>query len=323
VISYKKILKLAYDENSVSFTYAGLDFQSRAGLQYFYRLTGYDDQWIDAGQRTYAAYTNLMPGNYSFEVKAFNQSVNGYGPITQLAIHVTPPYWQTWWFLALGIALLVGSLYALYRYRIHQVLAMQQIRSRIATDLHDDIGSTLTNINILSELSKKNLDDKKEANLFLNRIGEEVNISSQALDDIVWSINKDNDTVEQTVARMRRYASEVFDNMHISYTMQADKDIANRKLNMELRRDLYLLFKEAINNICKHAHATHVETRVWVEKKKLHLDISDNGVGFNTTVPTHRNGLRGLHTRVSKWKGEIEIRSGHGEGTQLRIVLPA
>lgn len=323
VISYKKTLRLKHDENSVSFTYAGLDFLSRAGLQYFYRLNGYDDNWINAGQRSYAAYTNLMPGDYSFEVKAFSQSMNGFGPVTRLAISVTPPFWQTWWFVAAAILVIIAALYALYRYRIHQVLAMQNIRSRIATDLHDDIGSTLTNINILSELSKKNLHHEREANLFLNRIAEEVNISSQALDDIVWSINKDNDTIEQTVARMRRYASEIFDNANIPYTMQADEHISDRKLKMELRRDLFLMFKEVINNICKHAQATQVAIKVGLEKKRLHLVISDNGVGFDTTLPTHRNGLKGLHTRVSKWKADIDIRSSEGEGTTIRISLPA
>lgn len=322
VISYKKRLQLKYHENSVSFNYAGLDFLSRTGLQYLYRLTGYDDDWINAGNRTYAAYTNLSPGSYQFEVKTFNQTTNGYGPITHLAIQITPPYWQTWWFIISGIFLFIAALYTFYRYRVNQLLQMQNVRSRIATDLHDDIGSTLTNINILSELSKKNIDHKREANIFLNRIAEEVNISSQALDDIVWSINKENDTVEQTVARMRRYAAEILEAANIHYSLHSDKEIANRKLNMEIRRDLFLLFKEAINNIYKHAKATHVEISVWLEKKNLQLQIRDDGTGFDTTAPTHRNGIKGMHARVKKWKGHANIKSEPGKGTLLHISLP-
>jgi signal transduction histidine kinase len=109
-------------------------------------------------------------------------------------------------------------LYMIYRYRINQLIAMQKVRNRIATDLHDDIGSTLTNISILSELSRQKLAPQEEANVFLNRISEEVNNSSQALDDIVWSINTNNDTLEQTVARMRRYAAEIFDGANIHYS---------------------------------------------------------------------------------------------------------
>lgn len=322
VISYKKRLQLKYHENSVSFNYAGLDFLSRTGLQYLYRLTGYDDDWINAGNRTYAAYTNLSPGSYQFEVKTFNQTTNGYGPITHLAIQITPPYWQTWWFIISGVFLFIAALYTFYRYRVNQLLQMQNVRSRIATDLHDDIGSTLTNINILSELSKKNIDHKREANIFLNRIAEEVNISSQALDDIVWSINKENDTVEQTVARMRRYAAEILEAANIHYSLHSDKEIANRKLNMEIRRDLFLLFKEAINNIYKHAKATHVEISVWLEKKNLQLQIRDDGTGFDTTAPTHRNGIKGMHARVKKWKGHANIKSEPGKGTLLHISLP-
>ncbi len=322
IISYKKTLQLKYHENSVSFNYAGLDFLSRAGLQYFYRLTGYDDDWINAGNRTYAAYTNLNPGNYQFEVKTFNQTINGYGPVTSLAILITPPYWKTWWFILSGFFLFIAALYTLYRYRVNQLLQMQNVRSRIATDLHDDIGSTLTNINILSELSKKNIDHKREANIFLNRIAEEVNISSQALDDIVWSINKENDTVEQTVARMRRYAAEVLEAANIHYSLHSDKEMVNRKLNMEIRRDLFLLFKEAINNIYKHAKASNVEINVWLEKKNLQLQIRDDGTGFDTTAPTHRNGIKGMHARVKKWKGHANIKSEPGKGTLLHISLP-
>jgi ligand-binding sensor domain-containing protein/two-component sensor histidine kinase len=322
IISYKKKLQLKYHENSVSFNYAGLAFFSHAGLQYLYRLSGYDNEWINAGNRNYAAYTNLLPGDYYFEVKSYNQTSNEYGPITRIAIQITPPYWQRWWFIISGIFLFMAVLYALYRYRVNQLIQMQNVRSRIATDLHDDIGSTLTNINILTELSKKNIDHKREAEIFLNRIAEEANISSQALDDIVWSINKENDTIEQTVARMRRYAAEIFEAANINYSLQSDQQIAGRKLNMETRRDFYLLFKESVNNIYKHAKATNVEIKLWVEKKNLQLQISDDGKGFDTAAPTHRNGIKGIHTRVKKWKGHADIRSEPGKGTIIHISLP-
>ena len=322
IISYKKRLQMKYHENSVSFSYAGLAFFSNAGLQYLYRLSGYDDDWINAGNRNYAAYTNLLPGDYYFEVKSYNQTTNEYGPVTRLALQITPPYWQRWWFIVSGILLLIAVLYALYRYRINQILQMQNVRSRIATDLHDDIGSTLTNINILTELSKKNIGHKRESEIFLNRIAEEANISSQALDDIVWSINKENDSIEQTVARMRRYAAEIFEAANINYSLQSDEQIAGRKLNIEIRRDFYLLFKETINNIYKHASASNVEIKLWLEKKNLQLQISDDGKGFDPAAPSHRNGIKGIHTRVKKWKGRVDILSEQGKGTTIHISLP-
>ena len=127
------------------------------------------------------------------------------------------------------------------------------MRNSIADDLHDDIGSTLTNISILSELSKQHLDPKDNANKFLTRISEEVNTTSQALDDIIWSVNVRNDSVDEIMLRMRRYAGELFDAGRLKYELRFDDGLSGIKLSMDQRRDLYLIFKEAVNNIYKHA----------------------------------------------------------------------
>lgn len=322
VISFKKILNLKYNENSLSFNFAALEFLSNARLNYSYRLLGYDNNWIEAGNRNYVAYTNLEPGHYTLEIRASDQSVKTNTRITQMVINIAPPYWRTWWFIALCVALVLSLLYAIYRYRVNQLLEMQQVRSRIATDLHDDIGSTLTNINILSELSKKNLDRRPEAEVFLNRITEEVNVSNQALDDIVWSINKNNDNIEQTVARMRRYAAEVLEGANIKYSLNADEEMPQRKLNMELRRDFYLLFKESLNNVYKHSKAKNVEIKVWMEKNHLQLLIRDDGIGFERNNSTHRNGIKNMHTRTAKWQGVIRITTAPGKGTSTEVSLP-
>jgi ligand-binding sensor domain-containing protein/two-component sensor histidine kinase len=321
-IFYKKLLQLPYKQNSLSFNFAALDFVAPGRFHYYYKLNGYDDQWIDAGNRNYAAYTSLPPGHYTFSVKASRQLSGTSDPVTTLDIIIRPPFWRTWWFITLCVLLLTGLLYALYRYRISQLLRVQKIRNRIATDLHDDIGSTLTNISILSELSRKNLPHQQEANVFLNRISEEVNNSSQALDDIIWSINTNNDTLEQTVARMRRYAAEVFDAANITYSLQLDEQFAHRKLNMEQRRDWFLIFKESINNIYKHAQAKQVTIAVWLEKNRLHMTIQDDGTGFDTGQVTHRNGLKNMQQRVAKWQGRIDIQSAPGTGTITKLDFP-
>lgn len=319
-MAYKKILHLPYRQNSVSFNFSALDFVSPRRFNYYYKLSGYDTKWIDAGNRNYVAYTNLPPGRYVFKVKAALHLPDD-SAVTELVIIIDPPYWRTAWFIALCILVLVGVLYAIYRYRINELLHLQKVRNRIATDLHDDIGTTLTNISILSELSKKNL-HKEEAGTFLDRIAEEVHNSSQALDDIVWSINTKNDTLEQTVARMRRYAAEVFDAANITYTLQLDEQFEKYKLNMEQRRDCFLIFKETINNIYKHAHAKHVEIKVWIEKGHLHMIICDDGKGFDTTTSTHRNGIKNIHNRIEKWNGKIAVDSVQGQGTVTKVNFP-
>jgi ligand-binding sensor domain-containing protein/two-component sensor histidine kinase len=320
-MAYKKILHLPYRQNAVSFNFSALDFVAPRRFNYYYLLAGYDTRWIDAGNRNYVAYTNLPPGRYVFKVKAALQLPDN-SPVTELVIIIHPPFWRTAWFIALCVLVLLGLLYAIIRYRINQLLSLQKVRNRIATDLHDDIGTTLTNISILSELSKKKLLQKEEAGTFLDRIAEEVHNSSQALDDIVWSINTRNDTLEQTVARMRRYAAEVFDAANITYSLHLDEQFEKYKLNMEQRRDCFLIFKEAVNNIYKHANAKRVDIKVWIEKGHLHMIIRDDGKGFDTSTVTHRNGIKNIHNRIGKWNGHIAMNSIPGEGTVTKVNLP-
>lgn len=238
-------------------------------------------------------------------------------------VRVTEPaFWLTAWFIIVCVVLPVGLLFAFYRYRVNQFIHLQQVRNRIATDLHDDIGSALTNISILSELSRKYLLQKDQAGVFLDRIKEEVANSGQALDDIVWSINAKNDTLEQTVVRMRRYVAELFDAANITYSLQLDEQFEQYKLNMEQRRDCFLIFKESINNIYKHACAQHVHIKVWIDKSHLFMTIKDDGKGFDITAATHGNGIKNIRNRIQKWKGSLTINSVGGKGTVTEVAMP-
>jgi signal transduction histidine kinase len=275
-----------------------------------------------AGNRNFAAYTHLPSGKYTFRVKASRNFSSDDAPVTSLVIIIHPPFWRTPWFIGLCILLLAAALYGLYRYRISQLIRLQKVRNRIASDLHDDIGSALTHISILSELSKSGVPPSAETALFLDRISEEVASSGQALDDIVWSINSNNDTMEQTVARMRRYAAEILETKVDKYVVDFDDRFAHRKFNMEQRRDFFLLFKEVISNIYKHSKATQVEIRVWFERNNLHLEVKDNGVGFDKTRATERNGIKNMQARAEKWNGQFLIHSEPGKGTQTTISMP-
>ena len=321
VAAYQKKLNLSYQQNALSFSFAALDFVAGNKITYYYRLQPYESGWIEAGHRNYVAYTNLSPGNYTFQVKAVSPFSRGDGRIATLEIRVPPPFWQTWWFIALCMLSAVSLLYAFYRYRISQLMKVQQIRHRIATDLHDDIGSALTNISLLSELSRKSLTKGNDTGLFLDRISEEVQSSGQALDDIVWSINTNNDTLEQMVARMRRYAAEIFDGADIRYEFDTSIPSAQRRLNMEQRRDCFLAFKEILNNIYKHAHAFNVRIRLNTEGGSFRMEVSDDGKGFDTRAVTHRNGLKNIRLRVDKWGGATHVESSNA-GTVVSVRFP-
>lgn len=313
-----KPLKLRYGQNFITIEFSALDFSSMQRIKYYYQLTGINSDWIDAGANNVATYTSLPPGEYIFRVKTV--SINE--KITSFTIIIATPFWQRWWFIALLIFIAASFVYLFYRYRLNQILKLQKVRNRIASDLHDEIGSTLTNISILSNLSKSNLSNTPKAEDFLQRISAEVSSSSQALDDIIWSVNTSHDTLEETVARMRRYAAELFDAAGISYELYLDNTFEKTKLAMEQRRDIYLLYKEAVNNISKHAQAKQVNIKIDIAHSQLRMLIADDGKGFETGKENNRHGLQSMKQRVEKWKGKITIESGSGKGTSIRIQLP-
>jgi signal transduction histidine kinase len=315
--------RLSYRKPQIYFEFCAPQFINEEWNEYKYRLLGsIDTNWIKATSSRSVYFASLQPGHYTFEVKVLG--FNGaWGEPARYSFIVTTPFWQKGWFIALIIAAVAMLGYALYRYRIQQLIRLQQVRNQIATDLHDEIGSNLTNISILTSLSKKNIDQPQQATNFLQRISEEVASSSQSLDDIIWSVNVNHDTLEETVARMRLYAAELFDGGDIHYDLQLDPAFEKTKLIMEQRRDIYLIYKEAVNNILKHAKAKNVLIKIaMISGHQLQLYIKDDGIGFDTNKISHRHGLEGMRSRVKKWKGKMQIVSAANRGTSLDIILP-
>ena len=314
--------RLAYNKAQIYFEFSTPQFINEDLTSHCYRLLGGNDtNWTMASSSRSVSFASLKPGKYYFEVKA--RGLNGdWGPITSHQFIVATPFWQQAWFILLIVSAIALFIYSLYRYRIRQLIRLQKVRNHIAADLHDEIGSNLTNISILSSLSKKNISKPQQATEFLQRISEEVSSSSQALDDIIWSVNSSHDTLDETVSRMRRYAAELFDAANIQYELHFDPIFEEQKLIMEQRRDIYLLYKEAVNNIFKHAKAKHVIIKIAIEHQGLVLDIVDDGKGFNTTKESDRHGLEGMKTRVDKWKGKMQITSAENKGTIIHCTFP-
>jgi len=315
-------LTLPYSINAISFDFTSARYINENEMRYSYRLLGTGDTaWTVAAPQHSVSYASLQPGNYRFEAKVLGW--NGeWSESAYYLFSVKPPFWKTWWFVACVISSFALLLYLLYRYRINQLKKVQQVRNGIASDLHDNIGSTLTNISLLTELSKRNSRQPEKAEAYLDRIREEIDASGEALDDIIWSVNTKNDTLQEIAARLRRYAAELFDARNIQYDLQMEPTIAGKKILMEQRRDLLLIFKEALNNIQKHASATSVSILLLLENERVRLLITDNGKGFDTNKPTDRNGISNIKARVKKWKGTIEIHSDDKTGTSINILMP-
>lgn len=313
---------LKYNQNQAAFEFSAPAFINEKQILYSYRLLGSaDTAWSVSANLHNVSYASLQPGKYSFQVrtKGWNEE---WGMPANFSFNIRSPFWQTWWFYLLIGLFVVLLFYGFYLYRITHLLNLQKVRNRIATDLHDDIGATLTNINMLSEISRNNLQQPHEAEKFLRRISDEVTGSSQALNDIIWNVNSQNDSMEEVLLRMRRYAAELFDNSNTVCHLTMDEAIAAKKLNMEQRRDVYLIYKEAMNNIIKHASAGNVWINVQWRSGRLYMKIKDDGKGFEPSVISHRNGLRNIRSRTGKWKGSANIETAPGNGTLIEIIIP-
>lgn len=315
---------LSHREDYITFDFAGISLSNTEKLRYRYLLEGFDKEWSPPINDSYVTYTNLPPGAYTFKVKAGFENGAWSKEEASFKFSVMSPYWVRWWFIMLVVAAVSGLFYSFYRYRINQLVQVQQVKNNISADLHDDIGSRLTNIQLLSAISKSKLSagSDAEAKEYLNSIDEEVQASAEALDEIVWNIKMTDENLEDMTARMRRYAGELLENVGIVYSLQVENRFSDKKMGMEKRRELFLIFKEILNNIRKHARATKVEILIAIRDYQFYLSLQDNGIGFDACCQTSRNGLCNMKERVKKWKGLISIASEKNKGTLVEVWIP-
>lgn len=310
-------------ENSLTFDFNILNFSTQDRFTYYYRLVGADPDWIKTKGNFQAVYSLLPPGEYRFEVRSVNES----GVSSEPAVYefeILPSLVQTWWFKALLGLLFVGIVYLIYRMHVNRILAVVKLRSRLARDLHDDMGSTLSTINILSSMAKTKIGtDPAKSSEYISKISENSQRMMEAMDDIVWSIKPQNDTMEKLIARMREFANQVLESKDILFNMEIDDKVLGMKLSMDARRDLFLIFKEGINNAAKYSKATRLFISFTLDKNLFIMKIKDYGVGFDLKDLDEGNGLDNMKKRAANLNGTLAIHSKPGEGTELilRITL--
>ena len=315
---------IAFDpnQNSISFYYSAMSYLLRDKLTYFYRLRGLDSKWREADNQMSAVYTLLPSGEYTFEVRCENQDGVS-SPVTSFSFEINPPFWKTWWFIILVITSVALLLYFLHRLRIKRIVALAELRNRVARDLHDDVGSTLSTISILSTMAKGMLaQDPAQAGKYIAKIADNSQHMMDAMDDIVWSIKPMNDSMQKIVARMREFASGALEPKNIDVEFYVDEEVLDLKLNMESRRDLFLIFKEAVNNIAKYSDSDHVTIHIKYVQKRLMLKIKDNGIGFDINAADSGNGISNMKKRAAMLNGRIKWYSDKDRGTYVLLNVP-
>jgi signal transduction histidine kinase/ligand-binding sensor domain-containing protein len=310
------------DQNDFTITFACLDFKNRNKYIYYYQMKGLSKEWIRSDERS-MIFTGLAPGHYVFRVKAVNVDGVESKSISELRIYIKPPFWRTAWFISTLLTIIAMIAYGMHRLRIKRILAVEKIRNRVARDLHDDMGSTLSTINILSSMAKAKLNsDAVKTGEYINKISDNSQRMMEAMDDIVWAIKPANDSMQKVVGRMREFATSVFEAKDIELDFKADEGVNDVKINMEARRDFFLIFKEAVNNAAKYSKCEQAAVHVFVENNKLKLLVKDNGIGFDVKAADSGNGLGNMQKRAGALKGKLEMKSEIGTGTEVMLTVP-
>lgn len=320
-IGFTKEMHLLYKQNVVTFVFAGMDYRKKGSIIYRYMMEGFDKDWIYSGTVHEATYTNLNPGDYRFIVQG--SFVNGlWGKRnTSMNLHVIPPWWRTWWFYILSTTGSLSGTYMLYRYRLFQLTKLDSLRNRIARDLHDEVGSSISTIAIYSKIVHDQLGSATFDNEpLLKKISEHATEIMEAMNDIVWNINTKNDVFENIINRMREHAYQLFEAKGYTLHFDFNENLYRMKLEMEKRRDFYLIYKEALNNIAKYANGKNVWITVDLKNSEIVLVIIDDGQGFDiNAVKTKSNGLNNMNFRAASLNGTLNIVSTPGEGTSLYL----
>jgi ligand-binding sensor domain-containing protein/signal transduction histidine kinase len=312
-------LDLGSTEDNVSVDFLGLGVSLGEELRYQYMLEGADVDWSAPSAERSVTFAHLAPGSYRFLVRAVDADGVASPAPAAVAFTVAAPVWQRWWFLALAAALAGAAIYALYRYRIARLLEVERVRTRIATDLHDDIGANLTKIAVLSEVANYRLGgDGDDSLAAIANISRE---SVTAMSDIVWAVNPGRDGLRDLTRRMRQFANEalVSGGVDVRFTGPEADDL---RLGDELRRQVYLVFKEAVNNAVRHSGCTRVDVSLAVARDRLVLGVSDDGHGFDPLAEADGNGLINMRKRAAAVGAALDVRSGDGRGTTVTLSIP-
>lgn len=330
-ISLLHHIELPYNQNTIAIEFVPLEYTNPLKNKVQYKLEGADEDWVEAGTFRMARYTNLRPGTYTFNVRASNNDDMWNSTPTTLEIVIRIPFWQSLWFrfllllLLLGIAYYFSTLYLDYKIR-HEKLklekeqAVDQERARISSDMHDDLGSGLSTIRLLSEIAKRKIQDPSQTRE-IERISEAAGELVDKMSEIIWAMNSSNDSLENLIAYMRSFAADFLEHAHITHQFSIPESIPNVKLSGGTRRNIYLAVKESLHNVVKHAQATEVLIEVKMQQHMTIL-IKDNGKGFDQEkVRLFGNGLKNIQKRMQAIGGHADITSQNGTIVFLDIPL--
>lgn len=319
-------LTLAPRERDVAITFSAISLAPGEHLRYQHRLDGTDNDWSRPNGERVVRFTRLSPGHYRLLVRAVTSSEVVGASAAAVEFVILPPVSQQWWFRSafLVAALLVAG--AAHKYRVARLLALERVRMRIAADLHDDIGGSLARISIQSEVACREAAALgQQPARRLSEIAESARALLDALGDVVWSVDPRRDDLASVCRRLREYADDVFTGTGVRWAYAAPANLVLVRLDPQARRQLFLLLKEGVTNIARHASARNVSFEIRLEGRELRAELRDDGRGFDTSAvdaASDRHGILSMRARAEQLGARLAIDSSPGTGTTIRLGLP-
>ena len=309
-------MELEPGQNQVQIDFSALSFWPGESPRFQYKMDGIDADWSAPTAQRNLNYTNLGAGRYHLQIRAIAAGSSVSPRPAQVEFTVLPPMWRRWWFLTACALAVTALAFALHRYLLAQALAVERMRTHIARDLHDEIGSSLSQIAILSEVAQH-----QQTSTTVPVIASIARELVDAMNDIVWAINPKHDRVENLLHRMRRFAEETLGACNIELRFHASEAASSKHTGPEIRRHIYLVFKEAVTNVAKHSGASVADVDLHVDGGWFRMSVADDGCGFDPARETDGDGLINMRKRVEALGGEFQLDSAPGQGVRLEVAI--
>lgn len=318
-INLANSLVINYNENNLQVKFGIINSKDENTI-YQYRLIGYDKDWQN-GSSQFINYTGLPSGNYILQARAsqFNKPFSA--PQQLLQFRVNNIFYKTWWFYLILILMLLTAAFYFYKLKINRLLELQKLRNNISRDLHDEVGSTLSSVSILSTSVLNNLDKEPiKAKEWITQIGNNAQTMLNTMDEIVWTINPKQDSLEIIISKIKEFAYHATEAADILLQFNETGKMANITLPMPVKRNIYLLTKEAVNNAIKHAACKTITINIHHATKKIALSVTDDGKGFDMNKNTNRNGIKNMQQRAKEINATLTINS-NANGTKINVEV--
>ncbi len=332
-IDLDRPIELGASENNCRIEFSAIRLRRPRDIRYQYLLEGVDSSWSAPTRERSLTLAALRPGLYTLLVRAVNGDAVVSREPARVQFTVRRPYWQQWWFILLSVVVVGLIMFGVIRGRVRRLLEIERIRARIAADLHDDIGSGLTRIALMTEVMQRQVQalgrmEKPDTTLLweigasMLRVGSISRELVEGMSDVVWSIDPRNDSLEKLIDRVRVYALDVCESKDIDFRLEKPDELGRYPTSSDISRCALLVSKEAINNAARHSGASSISMRVSFIDRQLRIVIEDNGKGFEMDELSRINGLTNMRSRVEKAGGAFSVDSAKGAGSRIGAAIP-